>query len=210
MLRLVLQQPQRRARGRGQHGGQRGAEGVGRGRQALVLDDLAVAGAEAAARAERPRERADDHVDGGRVDVLVLGDAAGGAAQDAVGPGFVEDEPEFVAVFELDLGGRFGLEGVYTLEKGGEEEEGRCLVGCQSYHFGEVHSVANGLEETLSDDEFASQRLLRLFLRDFAQHSFQVLHVVVFVPSHRASRDLDSLPDGEVDRFVCYNDIAAF
>ena len=68
-----------------------------------MLDDLVGAGAEAATCAEGPGEGADYHVDFGRVDVLVLGDTAAGAAQDAEGPCFIEDEAEFVAELEFDL-----------------------------------------------------------------------------------------------------------
>ena len=69
-----------------------------------MFDDFGRAGAEAAAGAEGPGEGADDHVDGEGVDVLVRGQAAPAPAEDADGVGFVEDEPEFVTVFELDLG----------------------------------------------------------------------------------------------------------
>lgn len=71
--------------------------------EALVGDDLLRAGAEAARCAEGACQRSDDHVDLGGVDVLVLGDAAAGTAEDAEGGGFVEEETEFVAAFELDL-----------------------------------------------------------------------------------------------------------
>jgi hypothetical protein len=69
-----------------------------------VLDDFFVAGAETASSAEGTGEGADNHVDFSGVDVLGFGDAAAGAAKDAVGPGFVEDEAEFVLEFEFDLG----------------------------------------------------------------------------------------------------------
>lgn len=67
--------------------------------------DFVGADAEATAGAERACEGADDHVDLGGVDVLMLGEAAAGAAEDAKGPGFVEDEAEFVAEFKFDLVG---------------------------------------------------------------------------------------------------------
>jgi hypothetical protein len=54
-----------------------------------MLDDFFVAGAETASGAERAGEGADDHVNLGGVDVLGFGDAAAGATQDTVGPGFV-------------------------------------------------------------------------------------------------------------------------
>lgn len=92
----------------GEHGGQRGGEGVGGGGDALMFDDVVAAGAEAAAGAERAGQTADDHVDEGRVDVLVFGEAAAGAAENAVGEGFFEDEPEFVLEFEVDEGREVG------------------------------------------------------------------------------------------------------
>lgn len=69
-----------------------------------MLDDVDGACAEAATGAERAGKRTDDHVDGGGVDVLGFGDAAAGAAEDAEGPGLVEDEAEFVAEAEFNLG----------------------------------------------------------------------------------------------------------
>jgi len=65
--------------------------------------DFCARGAETAAGAEGAGERANDHVDGGGVYVLGFCDAAAGAAEDAVGPCFVEDEAEFVFEFEFDL-----------------------------------------------------------------------------------------------------------
>lgn len=65
--------------------------------------DFFVAGAETASCAERTGERTDDHVDFGCVDVLCFCDAATSAAEDAIGPGFVEDEAEFVLELEFDL-----------------------------------------------------------------------------------------------------------
>src|SRR2546423_15689439 len=52
-----------------------------------------------------PRHRADDHVDFSSVHVLVLCDASTGPAQDAEGPGLVEDEAEFIFELEFDLAG---------------------------------------------------------------------------------------------------------
>lgn len=69
-----------------------------------MLDDVGGAGAETAACAEGTRKRTNDHVDGGGVDILCFGDAAAGAAEDAKGPGLVEDEAEFVAEAEFNLG----------------------------------------------------------------------------------------------------------
>ena len=58
---------------------------------------------EAATGTQRAGKGANDHVDFGGVDVLMLGDAAACAAEYAEGPGFVKDEAEFVAEFEHDL-----------------------------------------------------------------------------------------------------------
>jgi hypothetical protein len=68
-----------------------------------MLDNLLVASAETSSRAERARKRTNDHVYFGGIDVLRFGYATAGAAKDAVGPGFVEDETEFVLEFEFDL-----------------------------------------------------------------------------------------------------------
>src|SRR5271155_3086734 len=63
--------------------------------------------------AEWSRHRADDHVDFSSVHVLVLCDASTGPAQDAEGPGLVEDEAEFISELEFDLAGsvRRGIQG---------------------------------------------------------------------------------------------------
>lgn len=68
-----------------------------------MLDDFLVAGAETSCGTERARERTDNHVYFCSIDVLRFGDAAAGATEDAVGPGFVENETEFVLEFEFNL-----------------------------------------------------------------------------------------------------------
>lgn len=68
-----------------------------------MLDDVGGAGAETATGAEGAREGTNDHVDGGGVDVLGFGDAAASTAEDAEGPGLVEDEAELVAEAEFNL-----------------------------------------------------------------------------------------------------------
>ena len=103
MCGVGLEQTQSFAGGGGEHGGEGGGEGVRGGGDTLVLADFVGGGAEAAAGAEGAGEGADDHVDGGGVDVLGFGQASALAAQHAEGPGFVEDEAEFVEEFELDL-----------------------------------------------------------------------------------------------------------
>ena len=70
-----------------------------------MFHNLVGADAEATAGAEGAGEGTDDHVHFGGVNVLMLSEAATGTAEDAEGPGFVEDEAELVAEFELDLGG---------------------------------------------------------------------------------------------------------
>lgn len=68
-----------------------------------MLDNVSGAGAEAATSAEGPTQGTDDHVDGGGVDVLRFRETASGAAQDAEGPSFVENEAEFVAETQFNL-----------------------------------------------------------------------------------------------------------
>jgi len=68
-----------------------------------MLNHFFVTGAESSCRAERARKRADDHVYFCGIDVLRFGDAAAGATEDAVGPGFVEDKTELILQFEFDL-----------------------------------------------------------------------------------------------------------
>lgn len=69
----------------------------------MVLDNVIVACTEAAAGTQGTGKRADDHVDEGRVDILVLGETSAGTAEDTVGPGLIEDKAELVAEFEFDL-----------------------------------------------------------------------------------------------------------
>jgi len=68
-----------------------------------MLNNFLVTGTESSCRTERARKRADDHVYFCSVNVLRFGDAAAGATEDAVGPGFVEDETEFILEFEFNL-----------------------------------------------------------------------------------------------------------
>jgi len=68
-----------------------------------MLNNFFVTSAESSCRAERARKRADDHVYFCGIDVLRFGDAAAGATEDAVGPGFVEDKTEFILEFEFNL-----------------------------------------------------------------------------------------------------------
>ena len=68
-----------------------------------MLDNLLVASTKTSSRAERASKRTDDHVYFGGIDVLRFGDAAAGATEDAVGPGFVEDKTELILQFEFDL-----------------------------------------------------------------------------------------------------------
>lgn len=48
-------------------------------------------------------QRSNEHVDLGRGDVVELGETAAGAADGAEGEVLVEDEAEFVLLFQLDL-----------------------------------------------------------------------------------------------------------
>lgn len=70
-----------------------------------MLYNFGGAGAEAPAGADGVGEGPNEHIDTEGVDVLVLCDAAAGAAEDAEGVSFVEDEAVFEALFEFDLGG---------------------------------------------------------------------------------------------------------
>lgn len=67
-----------------------------------MLDHLFRAGAEATSRDQSPGQTADNHVHVRGINVLHLGHAAACGAQDAVGPGLVEDDAEFVLVLEAD------------------------------------------------------------------------------------------------------------
>jgi hypothetical protein len=79
-VRRRLEDHERLAGRRGRHGRQSRGECVGRSGQALVFHDLVRARAEATGGAQRARHGADDHVDFGGVDVLVLSDASAGPA----------------------------------------------------------------------------------------------------------------------------------
>lgn len=102
-FRVGLQEVDALARRHGQHSGESGREGVGRRRNALVLDHVLGARAKATAGAERPGERAHDHVHLGRVHVLCLGQAPAGTAEHAKGPSLVKHEAELVLRLELNL-----------------------------------------------------------------------------------------------------------
>ena len=98
-LRPLLHHPNCATRSHGKNGRKGGRVRIGGGCDALVLDDLIGACAEAATCAERTRERADDHVDFVWVDGLEVCQAGATRAEDAVGKGFIEDETELVAQF---------------------------------------------------------------------------------------------------------------
>jgi hypothetical protein len=65
------------------------------------MDDLFRPGTEAPSSDERSRERAYNHIDFGRVDILMLRDTTAASAQNAERPCLVKNKPEFV--FELQL-----------------------------------------------------------------------------------------------------------
>lgn len=65
--------------------------------------DLGGPDAEATTSADRVCEGTNEHVDAQWVDVLVLGDTTAGAAEDAKGIGFVEDEAVLKSLFKFDL-----------------------------------------------------------------------------------------------------------
>lgn len=68
-----------------------------------MVHDVGAARAEAAPRADRARQRPDDHIHEDGVYVLVLGQAAASAAEDGVGVSLFEDEAELVFELEVDL-----------------------------------------------------------------------------------------------------------
>lgn len=164
-----------------------------------MLDDFFVASAETSGSAERTGKRTNNHVYFGSVDVLRFGDAATGATEDAVGPGFVEDEAELVLELELDLG-RWLVEYSCAL---------RDMTRPQTYQLGEVHNISNVLEQALGDDESPRQWLLRLLLDNLAEHTLQIVHVVVFEPSDGTPTDLDALPCRKVKGPVCDNNVSS-
>lgn len=69
-----------------------------------MLYDIGGASAKTATSAKGTRKRTNDHINGGGVDILGFRDTATGAAEDTKGPGLVEDEAEFVAEAEFNLG----------------------------------------------------------------------------------------------------------
>jgi hypothetical protein len=68
-----------------------------------MLDDFGGSSAESSTSANWSSERSNKHVYFVRVNVLCFGDTTTSCAEDAVGPGFVEDEAEFVTEFKFDL-----------------------------------------------------------------------------------------------------------
>lgn len=71
-----------------------------------------------------------------------------------------------------------------------------------AYDSGEIHHVPDILKQSFRDDEPSGQRLLDLFLGDLFQYSLHILQIIMFIPSHRTSRDLNPFADGVVDGFV--------
>lgn len=82
----------------------------------------------------------------------------------------------------------------------------------RAYQFREIRHCAVILKDALSDDEPTSQwpTLLLSLLLNALQHVFKALQVVMVIPPNGASRDLDTLLDGEVDTAVRNNDITTF
>lgn len=119
-----------------------------------MFHDLIRASTKTTSGAEWSRHRADDHVDFGGVHVLVLCDASTSPAQDAEGPGLVEDEAEFIFELEFDLAGV------------GQTRRSR-LGMCATDNFRQINHITNILKQALSDNEPPRQRLLRLLFRDF-------------------------------------------
>ena len=122
-LGLGVDHLERRQRGARRVRGERRREAVARAREALVRDDRRRARAEAADRAERVLERADEHVDRARRQVVVLGEAAPRRAERAERERLVDDQVEAEALAQRDERGEVcrgrGEEGE---EERGEEE----------------------------------------------------------------------------------------
>lgn len=103
----------------------------------------------------------------------MLGDASTSPAQDAKRPGLVQNDPESVLVAKLDLPPLI-------------KQEHSILVEC-TYDLGQINHISHIFEQSLRNNKSPCQRLLRLLYHDLCQHSLQILHIIVFVPSNRAS-----------------------
>ena len=196
-LRVGLQQVDALAGRDGQHGRERGREGVGGRRDALVLDHVLGARAEAAARAERAGQRADDHVHLGGVHVLRLRQASAGAPEHAKGPGLVEHEAELVLCLEFDL----RVVSIASSRPRSEEPN--------THQLGQVVDIAGHLKQCLGDDKAPRQLLAGLLLDDLAKDLLQILHVAMVVPLDAASRDLEAATDRVVDAPVRDDDVSS-
>jgi hypothetical protein len=100
---VVLEKVDAGAGGSGQESGKSRREGVGRSRNPLVVNNLLGTSTEASTCHERTSQRPDDHVDFGRINVLVLGDTTASAAQNTERPSLVQDETELILESQLDL-----------------------------------------------------------------------------------------------------------
>jgi len=77
-----------------------------------------------------------------------------------------------------------------------------------TYDFRQIYTIADVLEQALSDDEAPSQRFPCLLLHNLLQHPLQILHIVMFIPANRAPANLQSLPDRIIARLICHDNIA--
>lgn len=78
-----------------------------------------------------------------------------------------------------------------------------------THQFWQIHNISNVLKKTLSDNEPPRKRLLGLFLDNLFQHIFQVVHIIVFKPTHSTSTDLDAFSNRKVDGLVRDNDVTS-
>jgi len=164
-----------------------------------MLNNFLITSTESSCRAERARKRADDHVYFCSVDVLRFGDAAAGATEDAVGPGFVEDKTEFILEFEFDLEKRLANSSTLVIS----------MDTRWTYDLWQVYHIPNVLKQTLGDDEASGERLLGLLLDNLLEDVLQVFHIIVFEPPDSTATDLYALARSEVERLVRYDNISS-
>jgi hypothetical protein len=110
--------------------------------------------------------------------------------------GFIKDQTELVLSFYVNL-----LESsILRLRE----------CGHHANQFGQVNHGSILLENPFSNDEPSCQRCSPFppFLLHAFQHIFQTFKVVMVVPFHSRSRDLNSFLSGEAHRTIGGNDVA--
>jgi hypothetical protein len=65
------------------------------------------------------------------------------------------------------------------------------------------------IEDTFSDNETSCQRafLLASLLLSALENLFEALHIIMIVPTNRASRNLKTFLNSKVDTTVCNDDV---